>query len=371
MCRPKDQGGLGIAVLDIKNKCLLSKWLYKLLNEEGVWKEILVNKYLGSKSLSQVQAKPYDSPFWKGIMRAKNDFFQRGKFVLGNGEQVRFWEDIWLGSTSLQNAYPSLYAVASNKLSSVAEVLGAVPINLPFRRTLVGQRRTDWFHLIEKLMRVTLVDEPDKFRWSLTLNGVFTVKSYYEDLLNGHTRYLRKYLWKLKIPLKIKIFLWFLNRKELLTKDNLVKRRWIGCMKCVFCDADESAEHLFIKCTFARDIWRLVHFTFNIYPPHSITNMFGSWLNGIDKASKARIRIGVAAILWAIWNCRNDIVFNKTTSTHYLQVIHKACFWIHSWSLLLPADQRGLMDVGCTRLLTVVRAIFSPAGWFHPRRIDV
>jgi hypothetical protein len=37
ICRPKDQGGLGVEVLDIKNKCLLSKWLFKLLNEEGAW----------------------------------------------------------------------------------------------------------------------------------------------------------------------------------------------------------------------------------------------------------------------------------------------------------------------------------------------
>ena len=64
-------------------------------------------------------------------------------------------------------------------------------------------------------MRINLSEEEDTFNWTLTSNGTFTVKSYYEDLLNGHTRYLRKYLWKLKIPLKIKIFLWFLNRKTI------------------------------------------------------------------------------------------------------------------------------------------------------------
>jgi len=37
LCRPKDQGGLGIADLSITNKCLLSKWLFKLLNEDGTW----------------------------------------------------------------------------------------------------------------------------------------------------------------------------------------------------------------------------------------------------------------------------------------------------------------------------------------------
>ena len=32
MCQPKDQGGLEIQNLEIQNKCLLSKRLFKLLN---------------------------------------------------------------------------------------------------------------------------------------------------------------------------------------------------------------------------------------------------------------------------------------------------------------------------------------------------
>jgi hypothetical protein len=74
ICRPKDQGGLGIEVLELKNKSLLCKWLYKLLNEDGMWQEILHKKYLHSKTLSQVSAKPNDSPFWKGLMNVKEDF---------------------------------------------------------------------------------------------------------------------------------------------------------------------------------------------------------------------------------------------------------------------------------------------------------
>ena len=33
MCRPKDQGGLGIENLEVKNRCLLSKWLYRISTE--------------------------------------------------------------------------------------------------------------------------------------------------------------------------------------------------------------------------------------------------------------------------------------------------------------------------------------------------
>ena len=72
ICRPKDQGGLGIENLEIKNKCMLSKWLYRLSQEsEGMWAQILRNKYLHSKTLAHVTVRPNDSPFWKGLMRVK------------------------------------------------------------------------------------------------------------------------------------------------------------------------------------------------------------------------------------------------------------------------------------------------------------
>jgi hypothetical protein len=67
ICRPTDQGGLGIEVLDIKNRCLPSKWLFKFLSQEGVRQELLHNKYLRGKTLSQVHAKSNDSSCWKQI----------------------------------------------------------------------------------------------------------------------------------------------------------------------------------------------------------------------------------------------------------------------------------------------------------------
>jgi hypothetical protein len=61
LCGPKDFGGLGIQNLDIQNKCLLSKWLYKILNEEDIWQNLLRKKYLAKKTLTQAQKQPGDS----------------------------------------------------------------------------------------------------------------------------------------------------------------------------------------------------------------------------------------------------------------------------------------------------------------------
>ena len=72
---------------------------------------------------------------------------------------MRFWEDLWLGQRSLATDYPSLYSIASNKNATVADVLGSVPINLPFRQNLVGPNRAVWLSLVEKLMQVNLQED--------------------------------------------------------------------------------------------------------------------------------------------------------------------------------------------------------------------
>ena len=131
ICRPKDQGGLGIENLEVKNRCLLSKWLFKLSVEtEATWAQILRNKYPHSRTLAQVTVRPTDSPFWKGLLRVKSVFFNRTKFIVGNGTTTRFWEDTWLGETPIAIQYPSLYSIVQRTDAYVATVLQSIPLNI-------------------------------------------------------------------------------------------------------------------------------------------------------------------------------------------------------------------------------------------------
>ena len=58
---------------------------------------------------------------------------------------------------------------------------------------------------------------------ALTSIGVFTVQSMYKRILNQIAIPLNKALWKLKFPLKVKIFVSFLLKGAILTKDNILK----------------------------------------------------------------------------------------------------------------------------------------------------
>jgi hypothetical protein len=44
------------------------------------------------------------------------------------------------------------------------------------------------------------------FVWNLTTSGTFFVMSIYLDYMSGHIPYLPKHIWKIKVPLKIRIF---------------------------------------------------------------------------------------------------------------------------------------------------------------------
>ena len=79
-CASKNFGGLGILNLEQQNRCLLSKWWFRLVNEDGVWQNLLRRKYLSNKSLTQGQHRPRDSYFWAGLMKVKEDFLACGTF---------------------------------------------------------------------------------------------------------------------------------------------------------------------------------------------------------------------------------------------------------------------------------------------------
>ncbi|WVZ84218.1 hypothetical protein U9M48_031272 [Paspalum notatum var. saurae] len=56
------------------------------------------NKYLKSKPIGGGINRPGVSHFWAGLMEVKQEFLSLGSFSIGDGTQVRFWEDTWCGN---------------------------------------------------------------------------------------------------------------------------------------------------------------------------------------------------------------------------------------------------------------------------------
>ena len=173
----------------------------------------------------------------------------------------------------------------------------------------------------------------------------------------------------MKIPLKNKIFAWYLRRGVILTKYNLIKRNWHGSPQCVFCHHEETIKHLFFQCKLARCIWSVIQIASGLYPPYSVANVFGNWLHMIDHKFRTLLRVGALAIIWSLWLHRNDKIFNDK-STSLLQVIYRCTGTLRLWSSLQRVENQDLFTEVCTRLEATTRDTFIQHGWQHDLRID-
>jgi hypothetical protein len=157
-------------------------------------------------------------------MLAKKHFFGHGKISIKDGSEVRFWEDKWLGATTLREQFPTLYAIVRRKGDTVAHVLKSNHPNVTFRRNLYGSRLVSWEALLQCLANIQLIEGKDEFHWNLLGNGKFSVASMYNAFIFTDLPVLdNKKIWKMKISLKDKNCAWYLHRGVILTKDNLIK----------------------------------------------------------------------------------------------------------------------------------------------------
>ena len=206
-------------------------------------------------------------------MNVKECFMDFGLFKVKDGSQTRFWIDTWLGNKPLKDKFPALFNIVRRKQDSVAQVLSSTLLNISFRRNLVGANLTNWHRIVASLQVIHLTQEKDVFVWGLHASGSYTVKSMYVQLINNGVR-VSQDLWQIKVPMKIKVFLWYLKKGVILTKDNLVRRNWNGDRNCCFCHSPETIQHLFLHCTFCQITVACCTYTFWNFTPCDINDLF-------------------------------------------------------------------------------------------------
>ena len=81
--------------------------------------------------------------------------------------------------------------------------------------------------------------------WNWNKNNLFSTKSVYEFLTKEDLveETFQTYL-ESKNYLQDKIFMWWVENNAILTKDNLIRRHWVGAPACYFRREDETIDHL-------------------------------------------------------------------------------------------------------------------------------
>jgi hypothetical protein len=103
---------------------------------------------------------------------------------------------------------------------------------IQFKIRLNGIIRDQWYDLARKLNNATLNDEDEIALWRWSKSKSFTVKSVYEHLTSNGSGNDYRSAWKARIPEKTKLFMWLVEHKSILTKDNMLRRKWKGNPGC-------------------------------------------------------------------------------------------------------------------------------------------
>lgn len=141
--------------------------------------------------------------------------------------------------------------------------------------------------------------------------------------------FLTIFIWDVKLPLRLKVFLWLMLKRSILTKDNLIYRGWVGDKTCMFCGADESINHLFFFCPLSRYIWNYLCCTFGLpSPPVDIGQLFTVWVKKFARRPRKLVLFGLVAIFWTIWKVHNSACFQRNWPAKHVSAIHVICHWI-------------------------------------------
>jgi len=128
--------------------------------------------------------------------------------------------------------------------------------NLKFRRSFGVEELREWESLMLKLDPVHLNGVRDSVGWKWEKSGSYTTKSMYRHLSSIviTSKYLKK-LWKNKMPMKLKVFLWLGLQNKLQTGEALKKKDWKGDSRCMLCGVVETVEHILFGCVISSCVW--------------------------------------------------------------------------------------------------------------------
>ncbi|KAJ0805636.1 putative RNA-directed DNA polymerase [Helianthus annuus] len=325
----KKFGGLGLSKLEVTNKSLLAKWGWRFKTEENkLWKKVIVALHSSRSGWECIPYKKTLSGVWNNI--AKNfvktkvegrplGFFMKG--IIGNGEGVAFWHDVWLLDEPLKLAFPELYNIEAEKRTSVANRINAQNSEDRYSWSWVNDIlepavTTKLVQLEALLNNVQFTSGIDRWKWSSAEDGSFSVKSVKQLLignqLQGDTFVMDWCAW---VPAKVNIHSWRLELDKVATAEALRRRNVdINDTGCPLCHSDEeTVDHLFIACFISSIVWNGISNWCcipNIYA-FSIRDLLTYHIDsGLSEKKKEAIYGIIMITCWVIWRTRNKVKFS-------------------------------------------------------------
>uniref|UniRef100_A0A803QJN9 Reverse transcriptase domain-containing protein n=1 Tax=Cannabis sativa TaxID=3483 RepID=A0A803QJN9_CANSA len=315
LCKAKVHGGLGFRNFILFNQALLAKQAWRLLESpNSLLGRVLHHRYFLNGNLLAAGLGATPSLTWRSIVWGKELLVQGLKWRVGTGENITCKSDSWLPGHTTFTPFSFKGPDASLQVADLIDQhrqwdITAISANFgpaDFDRILA--------------IPLSLFPAEDVLIWNGTTSGCYTVKSGYQfavSLADSHETNTSTTLdswwtkfWKLKLPSKIRIFVWKVFHNALPVASELHRKHIAETPFCPLCKVHkETLNHALFFCTRAKDVWRQSLLVFNFKMAASTTS--ADFLLYVSANTSSTEFEKFLVICWSIWFERNAEYHNK------------------------------------------------------------
>ncbi|KAL0725011.1 hypothetical protein Bca4012_039610 [Brassica carinata] len=311
VCKPKEEGGLGLKNLSDVNKVsclkligrilyarttLWVKWIWKYLIRKGSFWSVKITSSLGSW-------------MWKKLLNLRPLAKQLIKVEINNGSNTSFWFDNWSPLGSL--------------IDLVGE-RGSMDLGIPIYSTVetaiqmyrFRRHRTHTLQMIERevlaLRNRGLNQSDDIYLWK-RVNGEYQegfVTSQAWNLIREQSLKVSwfKGVWFSEATQKFAFITWLAARNRLATGDRILRWNPQAISTCWLCKSViETKDHLFFECNYSKEVWqgtiRNMVSRSNLCQWSNVLQVVVKGLHG--KILTFLLRYSFQAVVYALWHERN------------------------------------------------------------------
>lgn len=305
VCRPKQNGGMGIINLSIQNRALLSKHLFKFYNKADIpWVSLIWNTYYhGVVSHATVLCGSY---WWREVLKLNETFRLHSVLTINRGILPFFrmmHGPSWVLPLPSKKDFQEIFSYVLDYKLLVLDFINEQDYGTLFQLLVSPEAMEELQTLFEGIQSLNRDNNlPDSWSWTPG-KGIYSAKSYY-TLMHSHFDEPCKWLWESRSIMKIKVFAWLLLNDRLNIRAMLVRRHRRQPNEENHCPllTLEDRDHLFFKCNFNTRVWNYLQI---------------QWTTGLSTREciiQAKRSFGhsfkvVFLAAWNIWLIRNGKIF--------------------------------------------------------------
>ncbi|CAA0830026.1 Unknown protein [Striga hermonthica] len=268
------------------------------------WDDMTKPKYMGDFLAAELGPSP--SRVWRAVLDGKEVLKQGLIRRIGTGEDTDIWRMNWIPRDGMMRPVSGL---SNTPPATVDELINPVLMSWDLEAVKQHFLPMDW-----ELM--TTRRQQDFWAWHYEKSGVFSVRLAYRILVETRERRTDwiehnagrsdvkadqkewTELWSIKVPSKVRVFLWRLARQSIPTGDVRLCRNMTTHYNCTICGRPDSWRHSLLEC-----------------------NMAKKWLHEAIKTLRHEDLVRLVVTLWAIWYTRRRVIhediFQSPLSTHH------------------------------------------------------